>query len=240
MAAQNPLQVSRWLLMLMGIRSFVYYEHRIPHESAVVVVSNHRSFIDPLVLMDALGHPLRTACHHYMGQVPVMRECAQCLGCFLLAAREQRRANFLRQASALLGTQQWVSVFPEGAQPMVELTHPHKLGKFQRGFAHLLLNASVPNLAVLPVAITSGEETVTQAVPLRFLRFFDPSEVLFDQPGWHPMVIYHRVNISIGHPYWITPKHRQQYQGKQAKAAVANLVEYCHGEIADLLAQGLG
>ena len=75
-------------------------------------------------------------------------------------------------------------------------------------------------------------------MPLKVLSFFDPSEPLFNQAGWHPLVIYRRVAVLIGRPYWITPQQRQQYQGKQAKTVVADLTDRCQTEIANLLRQG--
>ena len=63
---------------------------------------------------------------------------------------------------------------------MVQTTSPHQIGQFHRGFAHLALRAPVKNLAILPVAISSVEETVSPTVPLKFLSLFDPSEPLFD------------------------------------------------------------
>ncbi|MEC4896233.1 MAG: lysophospholipid acyltransferase family protein [Oscillatoria sp. PMC 1051.18] len=238
MSSDSPLQISNLLLAAMEMRMFVYHENRIPQNTAVVVVSNHRSFMDASVLMKALGHPLRTACHHYMGQVPVMREFVHLLGCFPLEEREQRQQSFFKQATELLKSHEWVAVFPEGAQPMIKLTQPEKVGKFHRGFAHLAFRTDVCNLAVLPVAIASYEENVTKAVPLRFLRLFDPSEPLFDQSGWHPMVTYQSVNVLIGHPYWITPAQREQYQGKQAKQVITHLTKYCRSQITELLAVG--
>jgi 1-acyl-sn-glycerol-3-phosphate acyltransferase len=221
----------------MGTRMFVYHEDRIPDHSAVVVVSNHRGFMDAPLLMAALGHPVRIACHHYMGQVPMLREFITQMGCFPLQEPEYRQQAFFEQATGLLKQHQWVGVFPEGAQPMVHLTQPDTLGRFHRGFAHLALRAPVRDLAVLPVAIASLEETTSSAVPLRWLRLFDPSEPLFAQPGWHPMVIHRRVAVLVGHPYWITAKHREQYQGKQAKTAVSELVTTCQDEISKLLYQ---
>jgi hypothetical protein len=52
------------------------------------------------------------------------------------------------------------------------------------------------------------------------------------------MVIYRRANVLIGRPRWISPQMREQYQGKQAKSVVADLSDYCHQEIAELLRQG--
>jgi hypothetical protein len=132
-----------------------------------------------------------------------------------------------------------VGVFPEGAQPMVKATSANHVGSFQRGFAHLAWRVPVDDLAILPVAIAAFDEQVIRSgIPLRLLSWFDPSEPLFDQSGWHPMVLYKRANILIGRPYWIKPQQQQQYRGKQARELVANLTAYCQDEIANLLHQG--
>ncbi len=247
MSANSPLEISCSFLSALGTRLFIYYEDRIPQEGPVLVVSNHRSFMDVPVLMAALHRPIRFACHHYMGQVPVMREIVtDLLGCFPLEAPEYRQQDFFQQALKLLRASQVVGVFPEGTKPMVRFTPPNQIGEFQRGFAHLALrSASVcegesrwRDLAILPVAIASLEEVNTSAVPLRLLSIFDPSEPLFNQAGWHPLVIYRRVAVLIGRPYWITPQQRQQYQGKQAKTIVADLTNHSQVEIANLLRQG--
>jgi 1-acyl-sn-glycerol-3-phosphate acyltransferase len=204
----------------------------------VLLVSNHRSFLDAPLLMAALNRPIRFACHHYMGQVPVMRDIVEKMGCFPLDLPEHRQQAFFNQAVQLLQSQQVVGLFPEGAEPMVKQTLPKQVGVFQRGFAHLALRAPVQDLVVLPVAIVSDAEATNAAVPLRLLSFFDPSEPLFSQEGWHPMVIYQRVNLLVGRPQWISPSQRQHYQGKQAKALVTELTQQCRTEIDDLLRQG--
>jgi 1-acyl-sn-glycerol-3-phosphate acyltransferase len=221
------------------MKMFLYYEDRIPQDASVLVVSNHRSFMDAPILMTAMSRPIRFACHHYMGQVPVMREIVTGqLGCFPLAATEQRQQSFFQQSQILLQSKQVVGVFPEGTQPMVKCTLHNQVGKFQRGFAHLALRAAVPDLAVLPIAIASLEEVNTSAVPLKLLSLFDPTEALFNQPGWHPLVIYRRVAVLVGRPYWIKSQDHKKYQGKQARTVVAELTNHCHSEIATLLSKG--
>jgi len=239
MSSDRILMISRCFLAGVGTQMFVHHQPRIPRESPVLLVSNHRSFLDPVLLTAALGKSIRFACHHYMGQVPVIREFVTTFGAFPLAAPEHRQQHFFSQATALLQGGEMVGVFPEGAEPMVNFTQPHTVGKFQRGFAHLALRAPVRNLAVLPVAIASmEEESVRSGLPLKLLSLFDPSEPLFDRPGWHPVIVYQRVNVLIGRPYWITVDRQQQYRGKKAKAAVAELTEHCQGEIAQLLDRG--
>jgi 1-acyl-sn-glycerol-3-phosphate acyltransferase len=218
---------------------FRYYEDRIPGDASLLIVSNHRSFMDAMILMAALSNPIRFACHHYMGQVPILREIVTGqLGCFPLEAVENRQQSFFAQSQMLLKSKQMVGVFPEGAEPMVQSTQASVVGEFQRGFAHLALRSGVPDLAILPVAIASLEEVNTTGFPLKLLSLFDPSEPLFNQYGWHPLVIYQRVAVLIGRPYWVANHHQRQYHGKQAKNVVTELTEHCHSEIATLLQQG--
>ncbi len=239
MSVNNPLDISRIFLTTLSTRMFRYYEDRIPQGASLLIVSNHRSFMDALVLMAALSSPIRFACHHYMGQVPILREFVTGqLGCFPLEENQNRQQSFFAQSQKLLQSKQMVGVFPEGADPMVKYTPAHKVGEFRRGFAHLALRSQVQNLAVLPVAIASLEESNTAAFPLKLLSLFDPSEPLFNQYGWHPLVVYHRVAILIGRPYWITPHHHHIYHGKQAKNVVAELTTHCHDEISKLLYRG--
>ena len=234
----RPLQLSRLLVTGLGTRVFTFYGDRVPLSGSVLLVSNHRSFMDAPLLMAATGRTVRFACHHYMGRVPGLREVVEGLGCFPLEAPQDRHRGFFRTASRFLRAQECVGVFPEGTQPMVSATDPRSLCEFQRGFAHLALRSPVKDLAVLPVAIASQAERRNTTVPLRMLSWIDPSEPLFDQPGWHPMVVYERVNVLVGRPRWITPQERSRYQNKQGLTTVQELTDYCQGEIEALLAQG--
>lgn len=217
---------------------FVHYQNRIPREGPVLVASNHRSFMDAPILMAAINRPIRFACHRYMGQVPVLREIVTQLGCFPLEVPEKRQQGFFQQAIPLLQAREMVGIFPEGTSPMLRPTNPTEVGPFQRGFAHLAFKAPVTDLAVLPVAIAAIDEATYSPMPTKILSLFDPSEPLFHQDGWHPVVIYRRVNVFIGRPYWITRPCRESYQGKQGKTMVGNLVDRFQTEIADLLRLG--
>ncbi|MBM0743260.1 1-acyl-sn-glycerol-3-phosphate acyltransferase [Phormidium sp. CLA17] len=238
MFPDDPLKFSQLFLSLLGTRINTHYRDRVPQDGAILVIGNHRSFMDAPLLMSAIKRPIRFACHHYMGEVPIMREVITKLGCFPLGAPDQRQQSFFHKAGQLLESQQTVGVFPEGAQPMVQPAMPEKVGDFQRGFAHLALRAQIANLAILPVAIASHQESTNAAIPLRMLNLVDPSEPLFDQPGWHPMIVYQHVSVLIGRPYWIRSSQRADYQGKQARSLVTEITNECHAEIDQLLAQG--
>lgn len=233
----SPLLYSHQLLHLLGTRLFVYHPDRIPQAEAMIVVSNHRSFMDAPLLMAALDRSISFACHHYMGQVPLLRDFVNRLGCFPLDAPGQRQRCFLQRANQLLEQRKTVGIFPEGTQPMVTETDPYQVGHFYRGFAHLAFQAPVPDLAVLPVAIAAETESSTSVFPVRWLSWFDPSEPLFQQSGWHPMVVYRRVNVYVGRPVWIQELQFSEGQRKQTRTAIHELNHYCHTEIETLLAK---
>lgn len=230
--------VARSLLASLNVKTSVYYQNRIPRDIPVIVISNHRSFLDAPLLISAVPYSLRIATHHYMGQTPGLREFIQLLGCFPLAGKKEKQQHFFTTAQSLLALRQWVGLFPEGTQPMIKPTQPHEVGSFHRGFAHLAYRIPIERLMILPVAIASLSESNYPTIPIRWLSNFDASEPLFKREGAHPMVVYHRVNLLFGRPYLINAEKRQQYQGKQAKYLVNSLSDYCQTQIAQLLKEG--
>jgi 1-acyl-sn-glycerol-3-phosphate acyltransferase len=231
----NPLSLSEQLLSTIGTEITVIGKARVPAYDAVLVVSNHRSFMDVAVLMQAIDRPIHFACHHYMSQVPLVSELVDQLGFLPLDHPKQRYSNFFHQASNLLKQHQAIGIFPEGATQMVKETSPQTMGQFQRGFAHLALRAPVENLVILPVAIAAQQELNTGLFPVRWLQLFDPTEPLFDRPDWHPLVLYHQVRVSIGTPILVSRAEKQTYHGRQALDWVNKITEACQQEIQSLL-----
>jgi 1-acyl-sn-glycerol-3-phosphate acyltransferase len=234
----TPLHLSRGLLSAFGTKASLQYSERIPATNRILVVSNHRSFLDAPLLMAAINRPVRFACHHYMSQVPILREMVSAMGAFPLDAPRQRQKHFFQQSVDLLQSRQAVGIFPEGAQPMVQVQPPNQLSRFHRGFAHLALRVPVQDLAILPVAIASTEEERHDLAPLKLFSLFDPSEPLFDCGGWHPAIVYRRVHLLFGRPLWIDEAQRQQYRGRQGGSLAKELAQSCSDQIAGLLRQG--
>ena len=233
----NPLLVSQQFLWTLGTEISIVGQGRIPNNCATLVVSNHRSIMDPAILMSALNTPIHFACHHYMGQVPLMSELINQLGFLPLDKPKQPHTNFFDRASRLLLNHKAIGIFPEGAQPMVKSTTPNSIDKFQRGFAHLALRTPVENLVILPVAIATRNELNTSLFPVRWLQLFDPSEPLFDRPEWHPLVLYGQVKVSIGTPIPVSLTQKPDYHGRKALHWIADLTEQCHHNIQQLLQQ---
>ena len=227
----DPLELSRSALQLMGIKLRVSGRNRIPANVPLLVVSNHRSPLDAPVLMTGLDRTIAFVCHQYMEHVPLLKDVVHQFGAFPL---ESPRRLF-RQGYQRLRQGEAIGIFPEGAQPMVQLQSPRLVNPFQRGFAHLALRVPVGPLALLPVAIASDEVGFESLVPLSLLGWFDPSEPLFQQGGGHPVVFYRDVEVKIGEPIWVMPEDRKRYQGRQAADYAQQLTDDCWSAVSDLL-----
>ncbi|MEM9447284.1 MAG: lysophospholipid acyltransferase family protein [Cyanobacteria bacterium P01_E01_bin.6] len=243
MVSRLPLLASQHLLSSVNTRINLYHAERIPHDKPFIVVSNHRSFMDPMLLMVSLNQSIRFACHQYMAQVPFLKDLVRHMGGFALEATDNHPRNrhqaLFDDASHFLSNGEVVGLFPEGAQPMVHHTQPDALGAFHRGFAHLLLRSPLPTVTLLPMAIASRDESNYSGLPVRFLSWFDPSEPLFDHSGLHPLVVYHQVNVMIGHPVTIAANDKAAYKGRKGVLLSRNLTQHCHEEIRSLLTRGL-
>lgn len=231
----TPLSLSHHLLTLTGTDFQLLYPQRLPSTGRLLVVSNHRSFLDAPLLMAALDQSISFACHHYLGQVPILSELVKQLGCVPLGQGRQRHQLFFEQSCQRLQLQVPVGLFPEGSAPMLQWEPPGGLQAFHRGFAHLALQTQLSHLAILPMAILADEIQLMTPVSLPWLQWFDSSEPLFQQPGQHPLVLYRHVRVATGFPIWITPEHRDRYRGRGARAVVQEICEQCHDEIATLL-----
>jgi 1-acyl-sn-glycerol-3-phosphate acyltransferase len=222
------------VLGLLGMDVQVENPERIPTSGPLLIVCNHRSFLDPFLLTSFLQTPINFVCHRYMGNVPILKEVLQSCGGFPLTNNDWY-PDLLQHSTQLLDRGKTIGIFPEGAAPMLNTPAPQGIVTFNRGFAHLALQAKAADLQILPVAIFSQSEKQWPAVPLSLLHHLDPAEPLFKQGGWHPAVLYQEVSIRIGQPLAIAP-YRQHYSGRQASTVVRDLTATLSGQVTDLLA----
>ncbi len=198
----DPLRVAQSLLRLCQTEVEVEGRQHLPPGPGVVV-SNHRSFLDAPVLMAAAGRTVHWASHYYLSQAPGLREVAASLGCIPLKQGSRSQIQFFRTAEGYLAQGSTVGLFPEGAQRIARVSSPLEVGPFQPGFAHLALRSRIRPLPIVPVAILVTEEWQPPDVPLSVLRWFDPTEPMFQAEGGHPVVIYRRLSVRILPPVWM-------------------------------------
>ncbi len=234
---KKPLLIAQTLLSLLDTQVLIHNGDLIPSVGPTLFISNHRSFMDALLLMVVANRSIRFACHRYMSQVPLLRELTTQLGCLPLRTDRRGQQGFFRQATRLLAESEAVGIFPEGASAMVDIGQPAQVGYFHRGFAHLALQADMPDLQIVPIAIASQQETCQPMFPLQLLSWFDPSEPLFQQTGWHSMVVYHRVKVRVGEPWQVSAAERDSYRSGGGKAIARDLAERCQQSVQALLTE---
>ncbi len=142
------LRFLAWLL----IHSFYRLRQRgvehIPHEGAALVVCNHVSFVDPVILMAASPRPIRFVMDHRIFRTPIISFIFRHSRAIPIAPAKEDPA-MMEQAFAevakALDAGELVGIFPEG-----RITDNGELYPFRPGTARILERNPVP---VIPLAL---------------------------------------------------------------------------------------
>ncbi len=146
-------QIGRSLCRLVAAALFdlkVSGLENLPKRGGALVVCNHQSYLDPVVLSAKVRRPL-----HFMGKEelfegpPVCARLLRALGAFPVH-QGQRDLHAVREAIARLGAGQLVNIFPEGAR-----TPDGEIGTIQEGIALIDRRAHVP---LVPAVIAGAYE----------------------------------------------------------------------------------
>ncbi|CCO09018.1 lysophospholipid acyltransferase family protein [Desulforamulus hydrothermalis] len=135
--------IIRWLLLVWRRWQVKGTEH-IPAGGGVVVVANHVSNLDPVVLGCALTRRIHFMAKVQLFKVPVLSTVITMLGAFPVN-RDKTDRHAVRRALELLQGGHMVGIFPEGTRSKTgDLQKPHI------GAAMLAVKADVP---ILPVSL---------------------------------------------------------------------------------------
>jgi len=131
-------------------------EH-IPASGPVILVSNHRSFIDPFIIGLCSRRPVYYVAKEELFHNRLLGWFVGSLGAFPVK-RGAGDADFVETAKAILKRGDPVLIFPEGTR-----TRPGALGKPKRGVGRLALETGA---TVVPVAI-KGTEAIRKGLRIR-------------------------------------------------------------------------
>lgn len=179
---------ARWLNLLDGLnrifcRRFHRLRHhgiRLPRRGAAIVVSNHVSGLDPLLLIAAARRPLRFLIAREQYERWYLRWLFSAVGCIPVDRSANPRAA-LSEAQRALARGEVIGIFPHGR---IALDHELPL-PLKRGVAWLARASGAP---VVPVRIEGirGQGLTVVAVALRSrarLRRFSALHFHDDTPG---------------------------------------------------------
>ena len=133
------------LLPRLIYRLTVIGSESVPREGAALLVPNHVSFVDGLLLMASLDRPIRFVVDARYAEYPLLRPLMKAMRVIPIASGEGPRVilRALRDAGAALDNGEIVCIFPEG-----QITRTGTLLPFRRGFERIVKGRQVP---VIPV-----------------------------------------------------------------------------------------
>jgi len=123
-------------------------DQHIPTEGAAILVCNHVSFVDPVLLMAASPRPIRFIMDHNIFKMPVLGWFFKLAKAIPIAPQREDPAAYEQafvQARQVLAEGDLLCIFPEGA-----LTRDGELGEFKGGVMKVLETNPVP---VIPLAL---------------------------------------------------------------------------------------
>lgn len=138
-----------WLMLgfFYRIRSHKV-EDNIPEEGAALVVCNHVSYMDALILSASIKRPVRFVMYYKIFQIPFMNWIFRVARAIPIAGARENRALMLAafdEIDAALAAGEVVCIFPEGA-----LTRDGEIAPFKSGVEKILARRPVP---VIPLAL---------------------------------------------------------------------------------------
>lgn len=123
------------------------FEH-IPEKGAAVLVCNHVSFVDALILGGAIRRPVRFVMYKPIYELPVLNFIFRTAGAIPICSRredEQAYEAAMKAIADTLARGELVCIFPEG-----RLTRDGEIGEFRPGVEKMVREVPVP---VVPMAL---------------------------------------------------------------------------------------
>jgi 1-acyl-sn-glycerol-3-phosphate acyltransferase len=141
----------RFLVWLLGHSMYRVRQHgldAIPEEGPAVLVCNHVSFVDALLIAGAVRRPVRFVMYYKIFRIPVLNFIFRTAGAVPIAARHEDEAIYteaFERVSRYLSNGEVVCIFPEG-----KLTADGEINEFKSGVERILEANPVP---VVPMAL---------------------------------------------------------------------------------------
>lgn len=148
---QVPEFTQRFISYLLShclYRVSVTGRQHIPEQGAALIVANHVSYVDALILMGTSTRPVRFVMDKSISELPVLKYVFRHAGVIPICSPRKCTETYKRafeQIEQALNNDEVVCIFPEG-----RLTSNGELGEFRPGVEKILKRTPVP---VIPMAL---------------------------------------------------------------------------------------
>lgn len=178
----------------------------VPEAGAALVVCNHRSLMDPVVVGFSIDRFVNFAAAAYSFKMPIVKQLYSWAGAFPLSiyGGEESDKN-IERANKLLKDGELVAIFPEGVQSFFNPHRVTKIATFKTGFAKLALEARVP---IIPCTVIAEEERELPKIP----GFMVSSYVKLPNAGEGiRFITYKGITCRIGRLIDLSPFYDEPY-----------------------------
>lgn len=137
-----------WILINLFYRLRPVGLENVPDKGPAVVVCNHVSYMDPILLAGSVKRPMRFVMYYRIFHIPLLRYFFEHMGAIPIAGameNEQMLREAFERIDEELAAGNVVCIFPEGA-----ITRDGEIQRFRRGIEKALARRPVP---VVPVAL---------------------------------------------------------------------------------------
>ncbi len=137
-----------WILINVFYRIRPTGLDNVPAKGPAIVVCNHVSYMDPILLAGSIKRPMRFVMYYRIFQIPLLRFFFEHLGAIPIAGameNEQLMNEAFERVDEELEAGNIVCIFPEGG-----ITHDGEIQRFRPGIEKIIARRQVP---VVPVAL---------------------------------------------------------------------------------------
>jgi 1-acyl-sn-glycerol-3-phosphate acyltransferase len=185
-----------WLLIHTLYRVRNQGMQNIPDSGALIVVANHVSFVDALILGGCIRRPVRFVMYHKIFKIPVLNFIFRTARAIPIAGQREDKALYDKafvDMQLALDAGDVLCIFPEG-----EITRDGELNPFKPGILRVLEDTPVP---VVPMALQGLWGSL-------FSRKGGPAFFKF------PRRLFARIGLHVGEP---VPAEAVTLDGLQAR-----------------------
>jgi acyl-[acyl-carrier-protein]-phospholipid O-acyltransferase/long-chain-fatty-acid--[acyl-carrier-protein] ligase len=178
---QATIRFFVWLLSRFVYRVRTYGIENIPEQGSALLVANHVSWIDGVLILLASSRPIRMLAYADYVQGPVMKRLSKLFGIIPIRSGDGPRAliQSLNTATKALQNGELVCIFAEG-----QITRTGQLLKFERGMLKILKDTDAP---VVPVCLDELWGSIFS---------YEGGRFIWKRPKYWP----YPVSISFGRP----------------------------------------
>lgn len=172
----------------------------VPEAGGALLVSNHRCYLDPIVLAYTIPRYINFGAGSHLYQVPGTGKLFKLTGFFpinIYGGADGDQSQDM--ASELLSQGELVGLFPEGIESFMNIDNVSKIAAFKTGFVKIALNSKVP---IIPAAIVAIEEKSFPKVPGMLVGPFVKHPRAKDGIT---LITYRGVTCRIGKPIDLSP-----------------------------------